>query len=230
MTAPLLAPSPALAPASLHHLPPAERDARIIDLCDRAIVDLSEARTLDQVREIAGMAEAFAAYTRKMRAALEAQNAVHLVVLLAEAKIGAELKAAQERGEVAERGANQHVRTADILPATTSQLGIPRQRAAEMKRLADAGEPAIRAEVAAASAEGRRASRTRIISTIPALAQRPPELTQLVLWLRNGAALARQVDAQHLHADLARHNMTAPHADIAACRAFLASIPETHDA
>lgn len=41
--------------------------------------------------------------------------------------------------DVLDRGANQHcqdVRSADILPVTLSDLGIPRQRAAEMKKLA----------------------------------------------------------------------------------------------
>lgn len=125
------------------------RDGRIIDLCDRAITGLTEARTLDRVREIAGMAEAFAAYTRKMKAALEAQNAVQLVVLLAEAKIGAELKAAQERGEVARAGGDRqsNVRAADNGSASLPELGIPRQRAAEMKKLAAAGAARIRQEV-----------------------------------------------------------------------------------
>jgi hypothetical protein len=53
------------------------------------------------VEETVGLrnaAEAFAVYTRTMKAAVEAQNQCQLVVLLAEARIGAELKAAQERG------------------------------------------------------------------------------------------------------------------------------------
>ena len=60
--------------------------------------------------------------------------------LLAEARIGAELTAAQERGEVAAQGANQHVRGPDIQAATLPELGIPRQRASEFKKLAKAGE------------------------------------------------------------------------------------------
>lgn len=60
-------------------------------------------------------------------------------LLLAEARIGAELKAAQERGEVAtqERKAST-VRASDGAPASHADLGIPRQRASEMKKLAAA--------------------------------------------------------------------------------------------
>ena len=69
--------------------------------------------------------------------------------VLAEARIGAELKAAQERGEVAraDGAVNQHrregVQGADTQPATLPEIGIPRQRASEMKKLAEAGEGAI---------------------------------------------------------------------------------------
>ena len=41
------------------------------------------------------------------------------------------------------------VRGADNRPATAGQIGIPRQRANEMKKLAQAGESAIRAEAGA---------------------------------------------------------------------------------
>lgn len=66
-----------------------------------------------------------------------AQGNTQLVVLLAEARIGTELKAAQERGENAKADGSTHhrpqegVRVGDTLPLTLSDLGIPRQRAAE---------------------------------------------------------------------------------------------------
>jgi len=62
-------------------------------------------------------------------------------LLLAEARIGAELVAAQERGEVAQPGGDQrsiNVRASDNGPATLPDIGIPRQRAAEYRALADA--------------------------------------------------------------------------------------------
>lgn len=70
-----------------------------------------------------------------------------LVVFLADARVGAELKAAQDRGEVAKAGDNPIVRSSDNQKHSLPEIGIPRQRASEMKRLAEVGEPAIRAEV-----------------------------------------------------------------------------------
>jgi len=95
-------------------------------------------------------------------AAVTAQNECQLVVLLAEARIGAELKAAQDAGAMAKRNepVSQYVQTSDIpAKATLPEIGIPRQRASEMKRLAEVGEPAIRAEVKRANDEGRRPRR-----------------------------------------------------------------------
>lgn len=73
-------------------------------------------------------------------AAVEAQNEARLVVLLAEATIGARLKEAQDRGEVAKAGGdrgNQHtggkIRVAEN--ATLRSIGIPPQRAADFKRV-----------------------------------------------------------------------------------------------
>ncbi|RZA16398.1 MAG: hypothetical protein EOP02_23110 [Proteobacteria bacterium] len=49
--------------------------------------------------------------------------------------------AAQARGELAQKNepVSQYVQTADIPPATLTDIGIPRQRAAEMKQLANVG-------------------------------------------------------------------------------------------
>jgi hypothetical protein len=60
-----------------------------------------------------------------------ASGAIRARVALAEARIGAELKAAQERGEVATQanGRPISVGDADTYPATLPDLGIPSQRA-----------------------------------------------------------------------------------------------------
>jgi hypothetical protein len=149
-------------------LPPEQRDQNIMALCNSAIVRLTEAKDVEKVIDLRNTAAAFAAYAKKLKAAMEAQNACQLVVLLAEHRIGAELKAAQERGEVATRTDNlkqgSEVRGADIGKATLSDLGIPRQRAAEYKQLAAAGEEAIKQEVATATAEDRPVSKKAIVS------------------------------------------------------------------
>jgi hypothetical protein len=81
-----------------------------------------------------------AAYARKLRAAMQAQNAAEKVVLLAEQRIGAELKVAQERGEVATQGEHgrgiQSSVPAGNTRATLPDLGLTRKRAAEAKALA----------------------------------------------------------------------------------------------
>ncbi len=79
------------------------------------------------------------------------------------------------------------VRASDTAPATLPEIGIPRQRASEMKKLAEAGEDRIRDEVKQATSEGRRPSRRNLLDRIPAIAARPPEFTQFALWLRTGA-------------------------------------------
>jgi hypothetical protein len=75
-------------------------------------------------------------------------NAAEKVVLLAEQRIGAELKVAQERGEVESRGGDR--RSINVpdgnndRPAALPDLAISRKRAAEAKALAELGEDAAR--------------------------------------------------------------------------------------
>lgn len=153
-------------------LPPGARDDHIMSLCDKAISDLQEARTIEDVMAIAGIAAAFASYTRKLKAAVAAQNHAQTVVLLAEARIGAELKAAQNRGELAKAGnppsGNQYqsdVRTSDVAPPPTlAEIGITRQRAAEYKKLAEVGEETIREAATAATVAGERLTREEVFN------------------------------------------------------------------
>jgi hypothetical protein len=215
--------------ADLSSLPSADRDQRILALCDGAIGHLREARDVEEVVGLRNAAEAFAVYTRKMKAAVEAQNQCQLVVLLAEARIGAELKAAQERGEVARAGDN--LRAGPEVPrenfgkATLPEIGISRKQAMNAKRLATAGEARIRDEVATATREGRRPARQNILAAIPSIAERPPECTQFTLWLRNGASLLPKLgDPALLPARLAQHNLPLPLPEARAMLAFLAAL------
>lgn len=214
---------------TLEALPAEQRDARIIALCDRAIDGLNEARSLEEVFGIRNAAEAFATYTRKYRAAVEAQNQCQLVVLLAEARIGAELKAAQERGEVGSQGRRSDiVRASDEVKPTIPEIGIPRQRASEMKKLAEAGDNAIREEVAKATKEGRRPSRERITRpqfTPPAYTQHPAEYTQFVLWLRTGAQLSARLGSPgSFRRGMAAAGIPIPPAEVTAVVAFLSCL------
>lgn len=147
--------------------PVCQRDTQIVALCDRAIVDLREARTIEDVRSIGDIAAAFREYARKIKAAIEAQNATQTVVLLAEARIGAELKAAQERGELARHGGDRKSikpRTSGLDGATLDSLGIPSQRASEMRQLADIGEVGIREAARVANGAGEPLTRSAVFN------------------------------------------------------------------
>ncbi len=229
-----------LAVADIANLPAAIRDDQIVALCDQAIDRLGEARTLEDVLGIKNVAEAWEVYTRKLDASTEAQIACTRVTLLAKAKIGSELQAAQERGEIATQqvGRPISVRASDTYSATLSEIGIPRQRAAEYKALAEAGEAAIREEVIEAKAEGRHPSQKRIIdrakaskkprirkpliAAIPVIGNRPPVLNDFILWLRSGATvLSKLENAPSLVALCREHAVGIPPAEVAAVAAFM---------
>ncbi|WP_426960285.1 hypothetical protein [Muricoccus radiodurans] len=78
---------------------------------------------------------------------------------LAEARIGAELKSAQERIEVTEHGnpSLSNTRGSANRPATPSEMGIPSQHASEFKKLTEAGEERIREEAVKATCARLRA-------------------------------------------------------------------------
>jgi hypothetical protein len=224
--------SMALAPVvALESLPAEARDAKIMARCDLAIGHLREARSIEGVMAIRNAADAFAHYARKMKAAVEAKNECELVVMLAEARIGAELKAAQERGEVATRGdslrVGPEVPERNIGKATLPEIGLTRKQAMEAKRLAAAGEPAIRAEVRRATEEGRRPSRRNLIASIPAIAERPPECTRFVLWLRTGAQFLPTLgDPAAFLTTLRAHRMEPPSSEAETVISFLAGMSE----
>lgn len=208
----------------LASLPPARREQEIQVLCDRAIMDLTDAKTVQDVMNVLTQAQIIEAYARKHRAAVEAQGNCKIVVMLAEARIGSELMAAQARGELAHKNepVSQYVQTTDIPPATLTDIGIPRQRAAEMKQLASVGVDAIKAEGQAAKAEGRLPSRRNLTGKAkPASHSRPrrpappPVINDrhslpgaysgFLLMVSSGARrLAELPSAQVLRADLER--------------------------
>ncbi|MEO3471892.1 hypothetical protein AAFN86_08505 [Roseomonas sp. CAU 1739] len=127
-------------------------------------------------------------------------------------------------------GIQASVRSSDTRPATLPEIGISRQRASEMKKMAEAGEPAIREEVKRATSEGRRPSRNRLLNRIPAIAARPPEFTQFALWLRTGAdLLARIGPAATLAARLTEHGMAIPTNHISGVGDFLRAMEVVHE-
>lgn len=164
----------------LAKLPPGERDAAIMNVCDQAILALDEARDIEAVVAIKNIADAFATYARKLKAAMAAQNQCSLVVLLAEARIGRELQAAQERGELQRPGGDRksiNVRDADNDP-TLDDIGITRQRAAEYKALGRKTDEVIRQATAVATATEKRITRSDLLDRAKKAAPAAPKAHQ----------------------------------------------------
>ena len=77
-------------------------------------------------------------YTAKHKAAQEAQDACARIVVLAEKKIGQEIIAAQQRGELAtqESGRPISVPVGNTSAATFDDIGITRRQAFEFRQMA----------------------------------------------------------------------------------------------
>jgi hypothetical protein len=154
--------------------------ARIPQLCAQAIQDLTEARSIGAVLSIKASAEALRVYAEKMRFAISARNACAEVVLLAEARIGQELEAARQRGELAThspgRPPTKSIPGGNDLrpPATLRDLGITPKQAMNASHVAAAGTDAIRQERERADAEGRPLSRANVTGRRPAAAPPSP--------------------------------------------------------
>ncbi|MBA2439589.1 MAG: hypothetical protein H0V50_02815 [Thermoleophilaceae bacterium] len=103
---------------------------------------LAEARDLFSVRDVRSVAIAAVAYARAKDLGEDAIRSANRIVILATARIGEEIIAGQERGEIAtaELGVNQHsgegVSGEDTLPATLGYLGISRNLSSTGQRLA----------------------------------------------------------------------------------------------
>lgn len=95
------------------------------------------------------------------------RDSLTAAVMVFEARIGEQLRAAQGRGEVAARGDNPNVRASDNQTATFPKIGITGQRAAEYKAL---HAPASGHVVAAV--DGVRCPESRV--TAPATAPQNP--------------------------------------------------------
>ena len=70
-------------------------------LCDTAIRDLAEVKTIGECLQIRDVMEAARIYARKHKMAQEVQDTITKIIVLAERRIGQELIAAQQRGALA---------------------------------------------------------------------------------------------------------------------------------
>jgi hypothetical protein len=117
------------------------------------------------VLEARSMAQAALHYARVTKAANASHADCVRIITRAEIRMSREIDRGREAGEVAKHGTNQFsedVQTSDILTTTLPELGIPRQRLAEWRELAEAGPEAVEEAIAAALDEGHPPTRAGI--------------------------------------------------------------------
>lgn len=177
-------------------------------LCDTAIRDLAEVKTIGECLQIRDVMEAARVYARKHKMAQEAQDAVTKIVVLAERRIGQELIAAQQRGELARPDGSTHHRPKEGLaeakpfPATLSEIGITYRQAHDFRHMADLDDEDVETVVEVARERGKPASKADFKrkaqekrqrnQPAPVIPPRPDHLNHFSLWLRNGARLVEQ--------------------------------------
>src|SRR5512134_287058 len=145
-------------------------------LIDRARTRLAEARTSAEVLEARAAAKAVLEYARLTKATRKAQADCFLIIKYAEMRLVEEVRAAQERGELARHGGVRKgaikprtsgldraacesgisSRGSGTDPATLDEIGISSQRFAEWSEVYDAGGTAIiKGAIQTALDEGR---------------------------------------------------------------------------
>jgi hypothetical protein len=144
-------------------------------LIDRARARLAEARSSAEVLEARAAAKAVLEYARLTKATRKAQADCFLIIKYAEMRLVEEVRAAQERGELARHGGVRKSaikprtsgldraacesgissRGSGTDPATLDEIGISSQRFAEWRELHDASENAVEAAIQSAVDEDR---------------------------------------------------------------------------
>lgn len=208
-------------------------------LCDTAIRDLAEVRDIGQCLQIRDVMEAARVYAAKHKLAQEAQDACTKIVVMAERRIGQELIAAQQRGELARADGSTHHRRAEGLQdakpfvPTLADIGVSYRQAHEFRQAAtltdddiegvadDAkqrGKPATKADFRRKSEQKRRPAP----SAIPPV---PPHLSQLAVWIRTGAhCLPNFLDHREAMSLANRHGVDFDAGQVRMIVEFLASL------
>lgn len=178
--------------------------AQLPALCDTAIRDLAEVKTIGECLEIRNVMEAARVYAAKHKMAQEAQDACTKIVVLAERRIGLELIEAQKRGELLgpSEGNTLKRRIADgnSHPATLDDVGLKGFEVHRFKQMAELDETDVEEVAANARERGspvrkadfKRKAASKRHQPTPVIPPKPPHLTQLSLWLRTGAQLLPQ--------------------------------------
>jgi hypothetical protein len=204
--------------------------AQLPALCDTAIRDLAEVKTIGECLNIRNVIEAARVYTAKDKMVQEARDACTRIVVLAERRIGQELIAAQKRGELARiqdgPAYRDHVVPDDATrPATLADIGLNRDQAWAFRQMAELdesdveevvaearerGKPAKKRDFHRKAAEKRGQSLKRGVHAAPTIERPPDHVSYMSLWLHTrryhsaGAKLAAQA------ARAARRSATTP--------------------
>lgn len=175
-------------------------------LCDTAIRDLAEVKTIGECLNIRNVMEAARVYAQKHKMAQEAQDACTKIVVLAERRIGQELIEAQKRGELASHKDGHRFRS-DLpsdgegdRPPSLREIGILPKSAWRMRRMAELDDSDIEEVIEEARERGTpvakneftRRAKAKRQQPAPVVPPRPPHLTQFSLWLRTGDQLLPQ--------------------------------------
>ena len=175
-------------------------------------------------------------YTAKHKAAQEAQDACARIVVLAEKKIGQEIIAAQQRGELARPGdqdrARDNVPDGNVIPATFDDIGITRRQAFEFRQMAALSDEDIVEVMAEAKDRGspvRKADfKRKVEAKRPApnsLPPRPEHLITLSLLLKNlGNVVPQFMDHREAISLASRHGIEFDPEQVRSLVEFLASL------
>lgn len=190
-----------------------DNGSRELDLIAGGARMLAEARDLSEIRNIRSIAVAAAAYARARDLGQDAVLSASRIVVLATERLGEEIIAGQERGEIAKPGFAPSIRDdvegSDIIPATLAELGISRDLSSAAQRLASHPEvvneylasPAVPSMVGALRAVADKAAKdeSEFLESHAPEAARTNRVQEALLLLDRAATMI--VDSRPLSAD-----------------------------
>jgi hypothetical protein len=153
-------------------------------LIESAMRHLAEARTIEDVRKVHDFAQLAAAYAKKHKAAVEAQNECTLVVVFAERRIAEEIDKERKKpdGILARHGAEPGTNRAALCKGGSSALtrrpvdavGIPKWAAKEYAKLRVLSADQLREIADEGSRQGKPVPRSRFLRVAKSLTKPEP--------------------------------------------------------
>jgi len=211
--------------------------AQLPALCDTAIRDLAEVKTIGECLNIRNVMEAARVYAAKHKMAQEAQDACTKIVVLAERRIGQELIEAQKRGELARQSDGARIRDHvaagnEVLPPTLEDIGLKRFEAHRFRQMAELDDTDVEEVVAEARERGkpvaeadfkRKAAAKR--QATPTVEHPPEHVAYFSLWLRNGTRAIQQfADHRECMSLCGRYRVAIDAEEVGAIVGFLAAL------